>query len=155
MEKLIREILRKESSKTLEFEIDEDGKVKGDLKSLKNILSDHSINVRDFGIGAYEYWGQKGVDKQLGADFEGECVDISIKDSSESDIDDLISSLADEAGIKMTLKFKDEDEIDEDEDGRPRRTYRGTGVEAEYELKAKNHKEKDGVHTCTLCYEEV
>jgi hypothetical protein len=113
-EKLIKDIVEsssKKSKKVHEFTFTEDD-VKGDLKSFKDEITDVDIRVVDNGIGSYEYWGNRGFDRQIEPEInDGGCADvkiITVGEDANGDIKDLVDILLDWADVDKVLKFESE-----------------------------------------------
>ena len=61
-------------------------------KAIENIPSP-DVRFVDNGIGAYEYWGSKGVDRQMEWEIEGDTIEIQVNFYDE-DINDIIEDMA-------------------------------------------------------------
>lgn len=57
----------------------------GELECMLKELVKENTQITDSGIGAYECWGQTGVDKQMGLEYDGPDITMDITDCLEED----------------------------------------------------------------------
>lgn len=139
----------------LQFKVDAEGGYTGDFEALRKALEIHP-KVVDNGIGSYEFWGQRCVDHQWGAEIEDEGAEVRLEaaGSKSPDFNRLVYGLIEAAGALRTKEFADEGWVEEDDEGRPYRSRRGTGVTATFTLRVVGLKQDSPVSaTCTLQYE--
>lgn len=149
------------ADKVLRYTIN-DTAVQGDLKALVAALKT-DLRVVDNGIGRGEAAGVPYNDVQLDVEDYNEAeAAVEITDESPEalesgeagDIEILLETLLEEAGVSESISFSDDDDVDcDDETGRAYVSHRGTGVSAEFKLTHKVLKSEGRVVTLNLTYE--